>query len=382
MNLRFVVVLAAATGVAGCTSDLPAPNNYVESSPGSASDTSGDLNVDCEMLPGGAVGAQYSFTPDVMLDDPTATWMAATDLPDGLEIDQTTGEISGVPTTAGEATLDVVLTTMSGTSSYTCTIDISDQLAVDNELVLSTAPFCNRPGGMTVLDMVVEGTGDGSPITCSTPGGTGNGRLPAGVSVNADTCAIEGNVTDDRYGTWVFIVRGEQNGAEVWVPYCVSNETNNGYAFSIDHTGLSDMGQDGTLVPIFRRFNPDAAISIGGGGDPYFEVRDRDSCGDSGCGYRFSFNVNSSPFVIEDTTGLLAPDELLFDDTGRPVGLSHELQLDTDGRAIDEEFRDRPWTVNIALDYCIQPTRQECEGDDFDRNAGGFVEFSVLMAPQ
>lgn len=383
MNLRFVVVLAAVTGVAGCTSDLPAPNNYVASSQGSASDTSGDLEVDCDMLPGAAVGASYSFTPDLELDDPTATWMAATDLPAGLELDQVTGEISGIPTMAGEGTLDIVLTTMRGTSSYTCTIDISDQLAVDNELVVGTAPFCIRPGEMTVLDLVVEGTGDGSPISCSTPGGTGNGRMPSGVSVNRDTCEIEGSVTDDRYGTWVFIVRGEQNGAEVWVPYCVSNETNDGYDFSIDHTGLSDMGQDGTLVPIFRRFNPDAAISIGGGGDPRFEVTDRASCGTSGCGYVFSLNINSSPFVLPEMNigDIFDPNALLNNADGDPAGLFHELDLHTDGRPVDEEFRDRPWTVSVAVDYCIAPMKEICE-NDFDGNAGGFVEFSVLMAPQ
>ena len=387
MTLRFSVaralpvLLAPALALAGCTSDLPAPDNYTPTSQGS-SDTSGDLMIDCTMLPAAAVGAEYSFVPDVMLDDPTAVWAAATPLPDGLEIDPTTGEIRGVPTTAGPGMFDITVTTVAREQSFTCDIDVAGQLSVDNELAVGTVPFCLRPGEMTLLDLVVEGTGDGSPITCTTPGGSGNGRIPAGISVNPDTCAIEGTNTEERYGTWTFIVRGEQNGAEVFSPYCVSNETNNGYeSITVDHSGLAGMGQDATLIPIFRRFNPSAAVRVGATDDPRVEVSDTSICGGNTCSYRFQFSINSSPFDAESLS--LDPNDLLRDENNDPIGFFHELRIDSGNGPVPEAFRNRPWTVNIDMDYCLATNSADCaEGAAFDGNSNGALELSILMMPE
>ncbi len=393
MQPRVLLAFAAllALGPTGaCTSDLPAPNNYV---PGSAGvDSSGNLEVGCEDIPDAAVGAMFDYTPVVTGAGGEAVTWSADDLPSGLAIDPRTGQITGVPTAEGTATVAVTVSTEDGMRTAMCELNVNPALEVDIDLVLENVPYCLRPGMRTLLDVVVPGTGDGSPITCTHEGGTGDGRRPAGISVGRESCEIEGVVEEDRYGTWVFSVRGEQNGASVHVPYCVTNDDTSGYEITVDHSGLGDMNIDGTLVPIVRRFNPDAGIAFGDDGDPRFEIVDQDSCGTNACFYGYSYAVRvgsqfeGSPNLgnrSQGTQGLLRDET-----TMQPIGFFHSLFWDRSG-AVDDAFKTRPWTVNIDLAYCIadnegDPDDDEdgpCESGNIVPNAGGEFEVSILMIP-
>ena len=371
------LLLCAAALLGACTSDLDAPDAYSEPSITAGNDTAGSLDLDCEAFPLGAVGADYDHTPEVSsMDDGTRTWIAET-LPEGLEIDESSGRISGSPTTAGTTSVDFTVMDSSGMAATTCDIVINDALDVDQALVLDEVPFCLRPGEQTLLDLVVDETGDGTPIRCDSDGGTGNGRRPAGISVNAETCAIEGTITDDRLGTWVFIVRGTQSGAEVFVPYCVTNDAPGGYDVTVDHSALSDNGIDSTLVPVFRTFNPDAALAVGTDDDPLFTITSPDDCGAS-CFFGFAFNINASPFDAD--TFSITNTEIMSGANG-PEGFTHGLTIG--GPQVEEAFRDRPWTVNIALDYCLSDTEGRCDGAQNVRtNGDAGLEFSILMVPE
>ncbi len=395
MRLRVAsfVALPACGLLVACTSDLDAPDAYTEPSVSAGNGTAGTLDVDCDTFPDGAIGAEYDFTPMVSAqDDGTRTWSAA-NLPGGLDIDPADGRISGSPTEEGTFSIELTVIDSAGMSTSTCDIDVNAGLEVDNDLVVDTLPFCLRPGTQTLLDVVVDGTGDGTPIRCDHPSGSGNGRRPPGISVNADTCEIEGTVDDDRLGSYVFIVRGVQSGAEVWVPYCVINDEPSGYDISLDHSGLGAMNQDATLVPIVREFNPNASISVGEQDDPRFEIIDGDSCGNNSCFYGFAFQINASPFEADELS--LNPNDILDDENTDPVGFFHELTIS--GPEVPDEFKDRPWAVNIALDYCIAdneglPDSQEdpdnpddgpCEGAQNVRaNGDGNLDISILMLPQ
>lgn len=366
-----------ACGLFGaCTSDLDAPDAYTE--PSAGNDTAGSLELDCDAFPEGAVGADYDHTPELSaMDDGSRTWMAET-LPEGLEIDANTGRISGVPTTEGTTAVEFTVMDSSGMASTTCDIVINEGLDVNIDLVVESVPYCLRPGEDTLLDLVVPGTGDGTAIVCDHPGGSGNGSRPAGISVNPDTCELEGSVTEDRLGSWVFIVRGTQSGAEVWVPYCVTNDEGGAYDVTMEHSGLSDDGVDGTLVPILRRFNPGASLSVGATDDPLFTISHPDSCGDSSCFFGFAFSINASPF--DASTFGVTNDNILIDGDG-PQGFTHNIAIE--GPQVDEAFADRPWTVNIDLDYCLSDADGPCDGAENVRSNGdGNLDFSILMVPE
>ncbi|HEX4612730.1 MAG TPA: putative Ig domain-containing protein, partial [Urbifossiella sp.] len=92
-------------------------------------------------------------------------------LPTGLNIDPTTGHITGVPTAAGTATVDITATNASGGDTKTFTVT----------LLTGTAPQITSGNGTTV----VAGTGGTFQVTTNgTPAPTVDetGALPAGVT--------------------------------------------------------------------------------------------------------------------------------------------------------------------------------------------------------
>lgn len=393
-----VLVSVPPLMVLGCTSDLPAPDNYQESGfSASATDTAGgDIAIDCSEIPDGALLAQYDFTPTADGGEGALSW-SQEGLPDGLSIDQVTGQITGVPEVEGP--VSVTLSVMDGEDAMgtqTCEFEVHAALDVDLGLLLQAPPFCVRPGD-TLLDQVIEGTGDGSPILCDTPGGSGNGAVPEGITVGEESCEIEGTLTaDDRYGTYVWMVRGTQSGRSVWVPYCVTQDQQeaDAYDIQIDHSGLPAMSVDSTLVPIVRTFQPDQPFAVGTesgeepeGGEPQFIITDPASCGANACFFGFAFSINASPFDTSDTNfGLVTNATLLSDGGGNPIGFDHQLFIDGPGPQImdfAEQFGDRPWVVNFGLDYCISDMDGPCDGGPNVReNGNGTIQQAILMFPE
>ena len=332
----------------------------------------GSLVIDCSQLGSAAVGATYMGTITATGGESPYEF-AATALPDGLVLDMATGDIAGVPTTAGTSSLDVTVTDATGNSGTTsCPLEIGSQLAL---VPVDAVPYC-LTGTDTLLDRITPGTGDGSAIVCDTPGGTGNGKLPAGVSIDPDTCAIVGATSETRLGTWAFIVRGTQSDAEVFMPYCVTQPTHAAGTFDIavDHSGMTDA----TLVPLVRTFDPDATVVAGDGiMDPVFMISDPDSCGATDCGYGYNYFIDASPF--DAMNGIDITSAVLLDAMDQPIGFSHTFQIE--GPVVADEFKTRPWVVNVDWDYCIAPTQSECSAENVAINANGFLEFSVIMVP-
>lgn len=374
MRVQALTLAVAASFVSACTDDLDAPYNYLQTT-GDA--TGGDTPmVDCDAIPAAAVAADFSHVLTVAGGEMPYSF-ASSNLPPGLTLD-TDGTLAGTPTQAGDASFDITVTDAGGVAgTTTCQLSIADQISV--ELALDTVPYC-LTGTDTLLAHVVPGTGDGTPITCDHPGGSGNGTMPAGISVDPETCALTGTVQDTRLGTWAFIVRGTQAGAEVFIPYCATNDTPAAgtFALEVDHTGATAQ----TLVPLMRLFNPDASIMVGAPGDPLFRAEAGDACPGNVCSYSFSFFINASPFDLQDGAGndkaVIVDDMLASDADG--YFMTHGLELSTNTPVADA-FKNRPWVVNLAIDYCFDVDGNNCD-TSMTPTFDGFLEWSVIMVPQ
>lgn len=369
---RFILITGALTS---CTSDLDAPFNYqVATTTGP-----GPLTADCGMPPVAAVGAEYSHVLDASGGEGAYTFVGT--LPPGLIIDATTGEISGIPTTAESASFDITVTDAAdGTATTTCTVEVGPRISV--ALDLATRPYCiDGAAGNTLLEHVVAGTGDGTAITCDHTGTSGNGTLPDGISIDPMTCEVVGTVSETRVGTWAFAVRGTQSGAEVFLPYCVTQATPAAgtYPLAVDHTGMTDQ----LLVPWTNTFNPDATLSIGVPGDPLVTVTDNGDCPGGSCTFSFSFFINASPFDLEEPNGdsKQVVTGALKGDDGTNDNLTHGVSLSTND-PVDDAFKNRPWVVNLDLDYCFSENAADCDTElNPDPEFNSFLEFSVIMVP-
>lgn len=369
----------------GCTSDLPAPTNYVPPEPLRPAN---ELVVDCAMLPITANGARYEQTPDNdpdadgpykitgRLDDFTYVYSVEGELPAGLMLDEQTGQLSGtVEADPNSYTFDIRVEDQDDPDRYnatgTCTLQVNQRLSAP--LALDAMPFCLRNDDTDdLLSLVVEGTGDGTPIACDTPGGNGNGRRPTGIEVDPETCRITGAIDEDRLGTWVFMVRGTQSGQEVYVPYCVTNDIPQGYEINARHSGTDDA----ELLPIMRTYDPSAGFSVGMDGDPRFEILSPGTC-TGPCFYRYSFLRTNAP--IAESNGFdLAPDGLISNDAGDSLGFFHELRVN--GPAVPEPFRERPWVLSVEVNYCIADSDAGCA--DVEAQGDGALEFGLIMVPE
>jgi hypothetical protein len=301
-------------------------------------------------------------------------------LPDGIGINPVTGELSGTPTTAGPYPVEI---TVMGpgvpppTDTQTCDIEINDRMSID-------LSGLGRPCIDETLDILdyISG-GDGSDLLCRKPPGTGNGKLPEGITVNETTCQIEGTNTDE-FGLIAWIIEVEQSDLVMHVPYCMAQPTQepNAYTITVDHGGAQGV----TLDPAIGSFLPETDLAYGGGGDPYFQVI---VASGSVNFRRFIYAVNSSPFALG--TASLEPDDWVFDGgTGDRIGFDHEFSIS--GPPVEERFEDRPWVQNVAIDYCISDTEHVCTCGPADPvgcsdnqktrdNGNGHLEFSIIMQP-
>ena len=145
------------------------------------------------IIPKGAVGSAYSFTPTVTKGTSPYTW-TATGLPTGLSIDSATGEISGIPSATGTSAVSATVTDSRGavlTVGFDITIGYAS-LSIDTPSILAA----------TI----------GESYTCSLSASGGDSSnswyasgLPKGLSISRENGIISG--TPGVTGTFSVEVR-------------------------------------------------------------------------------------------------------------------------------------------------------------------------------
>lgn len=366
-----------AGGTSGATttgSDESSSSTSIETDDSMSGSESGDpveAVVDCGEFPPSAVEAELEHALLVTPSDLAWAWTVE-GLPEGVSFNPISGLLTGTPLEAGTFTITASVEGASGSGSTECELVVAEALQFDFDAL---GKPCVGPDD-NVLDFLTGGVGVAP--TCSHTDGVGEGRIPNGVSVGEETCAIEGE-PDDIYGAWVWITELEQSGRSVYVPYCVVEEDAPAGSYTIDgdHSG----GTSNALEPAVQTFAPDAALDFGGDEDPVFRVLG--PCGNTSCFFGFAFVVASSPFgnCGDDECFGLDPTSTLRDDTDSPIGFEHHLYAR--GDAPNEEFADRPFTLPWTIRYCIADVDGQCSGaDDIAANGDGALHFSILMMPE
>lgn len=332
-----------------------------------------EVEVACGELSAAALGAEYQHAFELDPPDAAGTWMVE-GLPEGVSFSPFGGELSGVPAEEGSFELTVSIDGAMGMGETVCTLEVGPALSVDLSVL---AGPCLGPGD-SLTDVLVGG--DGSAVSCTTPAENGSGSRPQDVTVNEETCVIEGAPTPDEWGTWVWITQVRQAGARVHVPFCVTQETPAEGSFDVSMTRRGDANV--ALDPLVGSFSAREALMFGGEGDPAFEITG--GCGTGACFYGFNYSVGASPFggdCGQDSCLGLGPSGIVTDDANAPIGFSHEMFAL--GPAVTEAFVGRPFVLPWELTYCIADNEADCDGSEaIIANAGAHLHVSVLMLPE
>src|ERR1035437_3198249 len=136
-------------------------------------------------LPNGAVGSLYTGAVAATGGTTPYTW-TATGLPAGLSIDPGTGAITGTPTVAGPATINVTVTDVSSPSHLSANKQFPVTIVAG--IAITTTSLPNGVVG-SLYTGAVAATGGTTPYTWTATG------LPAGLSIDPGTGAITGTPT-------------------------------------------------------------------------------------------------------------------------------------------------------------------------------------------
>ncbi|MCC7203175.1 MAG: putative Ig domain-containing protein, partial [Nitrospirae bacterium] len=254
-NLPAGLTLNSATGVINGIPTTPGTSNFtvrVTDANGATANQSfaitvyAGLSVTTTSLSDGTVNLAYNQTLAASGGKTPLNWSVITGtLPAGLNLNSSTGVISGTPSLAGTSNFTVQVT---DANSATATRALS--IMIYTALSLTTTSV-NNATVSAAYSQTLAATGGKSPYVWSIPVGT----LPAGLAINTSTGVISGTPT--AQGTYNFTAQVQDaNGAIDTRPLTIVVNQ----ALSITTTTLAD----GTIALAYSQ-----TVSVSGGMSPF-----------------------------------------------------------------------------------------------------------------
>ena len=152
------------------------------------------LTITTVSLPTGQVGTPYSQTLTASGGTTPYTWtLTSGTLPSGLNLNSSSGLISGTPTAAANVTPLTFTVTDSGSPAQTASVNLTLTMAT---LTITTLSLPNGQAGMAYSQALAV-SGGPAPYKWALTSGT----LPAGLTVNSSTGLISGTPTAPTTGT-------------------------------------------------------------------------------------------------------------------------------------------------------------------------------------
>ena len=198
-------------------------------------------NITTTTLPPGTLGQRYSQTLLAIGGTGARTWsISAGNLPDGLNLDQATGVISGTPTVAG-------------TSSFT--VQVQDAAGQSDQQALSIVINLSNPPNITTTTLPGATVGQSYNETLQVTGGTGaliwtvsGGSLPAMLSLSPGG-VISGTPTTAGTGNFTVTVTDTLNQSDTQSLSIVVSAANAPMAITTTSLPAGQVGQayDATL---------------------------------------------------------------------------------------------------------------------------------------
>ena len=204
--------------------------------------------ITTESIPNVTVNQSYSTTLTAIGTTPITWSITSGSLPDGLELDSSTGAITGTPTASGTYNFSVQASNSNGNDTKNFQLTVASES--DTAPAITTTSLSSGTVGNSYSATVSANSSTTTPVTWSVSGGL----LPNGLSLQESTgrsVTISGTPT--KSGTYTFTVQAKNQAGAATQEYTIKiNESVSTVAPTITTSALPDAILDSPYGMTFK----------------------------------------------------------------------------------------------------------------------------------